>query len=89
MTYQFVTLEMIEKCKINGGFIDQNDFKTSANYVFDILVITENVMLLLDLYIKYEQSIIAKIHYQKKIISRRCYARQTIYTLIPLIFAPL
>ena len=53
MTYQFLTLEMIEKCRINGGFIDQKDFKTSARYVFDTLIITEDVMLLLDLYIKY------------------------------------
>ena len=53
MTYQFLTLEMIEKCKINGGFIDQKDFKTSVRYVFDTLIIIVDVMLLLDLYIKY------------------------------------
>ena len=51
MTFQYLTIEMIEKAKTNGGFIDQTQFKTSSKYLFDTLIITEETMVLLDEYI--------------------------------------
>ena len=51
MTYQFITLDMIEKAKTNGGFIDQTSFKTSDTYTFDTLVIGDNEMQILQSYI--------------------------------------
>ena len=51
MTYQFITLDMIETAKESDGFIDQTAFKTSDNYVFDTLIISEDVMQVLDTYI--------------------------------------
>ena len=51
MTYQFVTVDMINHAKTNGGFIDQTAFKTNEKYVFDTLVLTVDVMQVLDCYI--------------------------------------
>ena len=34
-TFQFLMVSMLEKAKTNGGFIDQTEFKTSSNYMFD------------------------------------------------------
>ena len=53
MTFQFLTTEMVEKAKKNGGFIDQKEFKTSTKYIFDSLIITEDVFEILDLYIEH------------------------------------
>ena len=53
MSYQFLTVDMIHKAKDNNGFIDQTEFKTSAKYIFDTLVISDDVMYLLNLYIDY------------------------------------
>jgi len=51
MTYQYITLDMIEKAKSNGGFIDQTLFKTHEKYTFDTLIIDDNVMKVLQGYI--------------------------------------
>ena len=51
MTYQFLTLAMVQKAKLNDGFIDQTEFKTAAKYIFDTLIISDDVMHVLDLYI--------------------------------------
>ena len=51
MTYQFITLDMIENAKENGGFIDQTAFKTTEQYSFDTLIISEDVLQVLDTYI--------------------------------------
>ena len=51
MTYQYITLDMIEKAKSNGGFIDQTLFKTHEKYTFDTLIIDENVTKVLQGYI--------------------------------------
>ena len=52
MTYQFITLDMIEMAKDNGGFIDQTLFKTSAKYTFDTVIIGAFEMQVLESYIK-------------------------------------
>ena len=33
MTYQYLTLEMINDTKRNAGFVDQKEFKTADHYV--------------------------------------------------------
>ena len=53
MTSQYFTIEMVEAAKDNGGFIDQKKFKTTANYGFDSLLLTEAGMQVLDGNISY------------------------------------
>ena len=53
MTFQFLSLSMIEKAKTNGGFIDQREFKTSDKYLFDTLIMTDEVFAILDVYVEY------------------------------------
>lgn len=51
MTYQFLTVEMIETAKKNGGYIDQTDFKTSTTYKFDTIILDKDVLKIIDLYV--------------------------------------
>ena len=51
MTFQYMTLSMIEKAKTNDGFIDQKEFKTAFKYVFDTLILSPDVLAVLDVYI--------------------------------------
>lgn len=51
MTYQYLTVDMVEGAKKNGGFIDQKKFKTTANYGFDSLLLTKTSRQLLNGYI--------------------------------------
>ena len=41
MTYQYLTLPMLQNAKTNNGFIDQTEFKTAAKYTFDTLIIDD------------------------------------------------
>ena len=50
MTFQFLTIDMIDKAKLNDGFIDQTEFKTSSTYLFDTLILTPDVLDIIDLY---------------------------------------
>ena len=50
MTFQYMTLEMVEQAKISG-FIDATQFKTSTTYIFDTVIMTEEVLRVLDMYI--------------------------------------
>ena len=50
-TFQFLTTGMVEKSKTNGGFIDSTEFKTASTYIFDTLIMSEQVLKLLDMYI--------------------------------------
>ena len=52
MTYQFITLEMLETAKCNGGFIDQTTFKTHEKYAFDTLVLSHDVLQILNSYVQ-------------------------------------
>ena len=58
MTFQYLTIEMITKAKTNGGFIDQTQFKTAEKYLFDTLIITEEVMTILNTYITYTRPLL-------------------------------
>ena len=51
MTYQYLTVKMIEEASQNGGFVDQTKFKTCDKYVFDTLILTDDVIKILDSYI--------------------------------------
>ena len=48
MTYQYLTVEMVNKAKTNGGFTDQKMFKKAGKYGFDSLYLTETSMQVLD-----------------------------------------
>ena len=50
MSYQYLTLKMVEDAKLNGGFIDQTTFKTHDRYTFDTLVLNDAVLQILDSY---------------------------------------
>ena len=51
MTYQYLTVEIVNKAKTDGEFIDQKMFKTAGKYGFDSLYLTETSMQVLDGYI--------------------------------------
>jgi hypothetical protein len=51
MTYQYISLQMLENAKKNGGFIDQTSFKTEQQYAFDTLILSEDVLQVLDSYV--------------------------------------
>ena len=53
MTYQYLTVDMCEKAKSNGGFVDQTTFKTTKTYGFDSFILDVKSMALIDEYIKY------------------------------------
>ena len=52
MSYQYLTIQMLESAKRNGGFIDQTAFKTEDTYGFDTLIMTEDVLDILDTYVQ-------------------------------------
>ena len=53
MTYQFLTISMLENAAKNGGYVDQKKFKTADKYGFDSMVIDEICMRILESYIKH------------------------------------
>ena len=52
MTYQFLTVNMINGISRAGGIIDQTQFKTNYTYSFDSLVISKEVIDILNGYIE-------------------------------------
>jgi hypothetical protein len=53
MTYQYITLQMIEEAKTNGGYIDQTAFKTEKQYAFDTVILSEEVLQIIDSYVEH------------------------------------
>ena len=51
MTYQFITIPMLKTATTNGGFIDQTTFKTEEMYAFDTLILSPDVLRILDSYV--------------------------------------
>ena len=49
-SFQFLTLEMLERARTNGGYVDQTEFKTASTYMFDTLIIDDLVFKILDMY---------------------------------------
>ena len=52
MTYQHLTVDICEKAKFNGGFVDQTTFKTTKTYGFDAFILDKSTALI-DEYVKY------------------------------------
>ena len=46
MTYQYRTVEMVNKTKTNSGFVDQKMFKTAGKYGFDSLYLHASMQVL-------------------------------------------
>ena len=53
MSYQYLTMKMVNKAKTNDGFIDQKMFKTAGKFGFDSPYLTETSMQVLDGYINH------------------------------------
>ena len=53
MTYQYLTVDMINTAKENGRFTYQKTFKTAGKYGFDSLILTDTNMRVLDGYISF------------------------------------
>ena len=54
MSFQFLTVQMINKARMNNGFIDQTEFKTASKYLtFDTLILTDDVLQMIDLYLEH------------------------------------
>ena len=53
MTYQYLTVEMVDKARTKGGFIDQKLLKTAGKYGFDSLFLTDTIVLVLEGYINH------------------------------------
>ena len=51
MTYQYLTVEMVNKANTNGGFVGQKMFKTAGKYGFDSLFLTDTSIQVSDGYI--------------------------------------
>jgi hypothetical protein len=51
MTYQYITIKMLQDAKDNGGFIDQTAFKTEQQYAFDTVILTEDVFQVINSYV--------------------------------------
>ena len=51
MTYQYLKVEMVEKAKKNGGFVDQKKLKTASKYGFDSLILSASSLQILESYI--------------------------------------
>ena len=53
MTYQYITLQMIAEAKTNGGYIDSTAFKTERQYAFDTIILSEEVLQIIDSYVEF------------------------------------
>ena len=51
MSYKYLTLTQLDQAKTNGGYVDQSTFKTSTTYAFDTLILSEDVLSILDTYV--------------------------------------
>ena len=52
MSLQFLTVEMIECATQNDGFVDQTQFKTNSQYVFDSLKFSADALDVVNTYIR-------------------------------------
>ena len=50
MSFRYLTMEMVDEAKRNGGFVDQTSFKTCDKYVFDTLLLIPAVLDVLETY---------------------------------------
>ena len=52
MSYKYLTLSHLDLAKTNGGYVDQSTFKTSSTYAFDTLILSKDVLSILDTYVQ-------------------------------------
>ena len=52
MTYHFSTIPVLEKAKVNGGYVDQTEFKTAEQYMFSV-AFDEPSLTMSDQYVKH------------------------------------
>ena len=50
-SFRYLTLSMIEDSKTKGGVVHQTSFKTAEKYVFDTLILTDEVLAVIDIYV--------------------------------------
>ena len=55
MTYQYLTTEMIKRAK-DTGIVDQTEFKTNTRYAFDSLILSDEVLIMLNDYIDHARA---------------------------------
>ena len=53
MTYQYLSVGMVNAARENGGFKDQKTFKTAGKYGFDYIILTDISVQVLDGYINF------------------------------------
>lgn len=53
MSIQFMTLDMVKLAGTNGGYIDQTQFKSKDQFHFDTLILSPDVMQVLNSYIEH------------------------------------
>ena len=53
MTYPYLTVDMCEKAKSNGGFVDETTFKTTKTNGSDSIILDDKSIALIDEYVKY------------------------------------
>ena len=53
LTYQYLTVDMCEKAKSNGAFVDQTKFKTTKTYGFDSFILDDKSTALIDKYVRH------------------------------------
>ena len=61
MTFQRLTLQMMEKAKSENGYIDQKEFKTADTYMFDTLIFSADALTLVSLYVQHVRPLLNPI----------------------------
>ena len=61
MTFQRLTIQMLEKAKSENGYIDQKEFKTADTYMFDTLIFSADAMTLVSLYVQHVRPLLNPI----------------------------
>ena len=61
MTFQRLTLQMMEKAKSENGYVDQKEFKTADTYMFDTLIFSADALTLVSLYVQHVRPLLNPI----------------------------
>ena len=61
MTFQRLTLQMMEKAKSENGYVDQKEFKTADAYMFDTFIFSADALTLVSLYVQHVRPLLNPI----------------------------
>ena len=61
MTFQRLTLQMMEKAKSENGYVDQKEFKTADTYMFDTFIFSADALTLVSLYVQHVRPLLNPI----------------------------